>query len=700
MAKKELDRFETNYKKDMTIRTKLMGIIIGAVLLSCIVTAVLSINIYSKKQMEKETHLIDVNATGMLRVIDEWRVQLVQYTYLFAAKDSLSQSLYNNDGKFGSIVDDLVAHLDLDFYAITDAQGKIIKAHDLGGDITGSKAVKSALKGELAWFYEPIDSHLLAAVSAAPLKYEGKLVGTVVLGYTITNDFIGQEGKDSYAVETMIFSNDVRAYTTIKDSSGKTHVGTKLEDADIVNTVLKKGKSYSGEVSIEGNSYMGCYKPIVCDDGSVAGMIFVAKSLASLSQAKQSTIMFVAPVCVVICVLLFIFAGSFVSWLMWRIKKVSNLLEEMASGDADLTKRCALYIRDEIGFLVINFDAFCDKLQNIVSEIKTTKLELTDAGTNLASSIEDTASSFKQISANIDNVSTQIVNSGNSVGETTRAVDDISTNINTLDTMIQQQSTEVTEAASAVQEMIGNITSVNHSVELLAESFKGLSANTNTGFVKQQDVNEKIKQIEVQSEMLQEANLAISSIAEQTNLLAMNAAIEAAHAGEAGKGFSVVADEIRKLSETSSQQSKTIGDQLTKIKDSISEVVSASRESQESFEAVSSKLQETDELVVQIKSAMEEQTAGSQQISQALKSMSDSTSDVNSASKNMAAKKEIIQAEIRKLENITSDIQSSMNEMTESEKKISVSSATLDKISAQVENSINKIGSQIDLFTV
>ena len=68
-------------------------------------------------------------------------------------------------------------------------------------------------------------------------------------------------------------------------------------------------------------------------------------------------------------------------------------------------------------------------------------------------------------------------------------------------------------------------------------SFKELSSNAETGFKKQQDVSEKINQMEEQSQMLQEANTAISSIAEQTNLLAMNAAIEAAHAGEAGKGF-------------------------------------------------------------------------------------------------------------------------------------------------------------------
>ena len=106
--------------------------------------------------------------------------------------------------------------------------------------------------------------------------------------------------------------------------------------------------------------------------------------------------------------------------------------------------------------------------------------------------------------------------------------------------------------------------------------------------------------IEQQSKMLQDANTAIASIAEQTNLLAMNAAIEAAHAGEAGKGFSVVADEIRKLSETSTNQSKTIGAELNKIQDTIKEVVSVSSETNTAFSAVSQSISETSEIIQQI----------------------------------------------------------------------------------------------------
>ena len=152
--------------------------------------------------------------------------------------------------------------------------------------------------------------------------------------------------------------------------------------------------------------------------------------------------------------------------------------------------------------------------------------------------------------------------------------------------MIRQQADGVTQASSAVEEMIGNIQSVNASVDKMASSFAQLEQQSREGQQKQAAVNEKILQIEEKSKTLQEANQAIASIASQTNLLAMNAAIEAAHAGEAGKGFAVVADEIRKLSETSTAQSKTIGEQLKSIQTSIIEVVTGSQESSKAFTSV------------------------------------------------------------------------------------------------------------------
>jgi len=701
MARKELDRFETNYKKDIKIQTKLMGIFIASMVFVVALITTVVLVVFHSKQLKMETEKLTSNSTGAQRIVDDWKLQLDFYTYLFSINSHVEEAVaYGDRSALDSVTGEIIGNLDLDFWAITDASGKTLKADEISGDLSTSPYVTRALRGQNSWGYDSIGSQDYSIIAAYPVKHEGKIVGCVVFGYCLDNDLFTYEVTAAYGCECTVFHGNVRVDTTLRDLDGNKILGTTQDNPDVLNTVLKNGDKYFGQLTIAGSKYITVYEPVVSQDGSITGMLFIASSLHTLESVTGSVTAIAVPIAIGVVLVMLLAIGTFVRWLMWRIKNVSDSLEEMATGEADLTKRCKLFIRDEIGFLVINFDAFCDKLQQIISEIKKSKDELTSTGSTLVSSIDETSGAIGEISESIGNVHYQINNSGESVKQTALAVGEVSDNITLLDGMIQNQSGEVSDAATAVEEMIGNISSVNNSVEKMAGSFEVLAQNAKTGFSKQQDVNDRIRQIETQSEMLQEANLAISSIAEQTNLLAMNAAIEAAHAGEAGKGFSVVADEIRKLSETSSQQSKTIGEQLNNIKDSITEVVSASNESREAFAAVSSKIEETDQLVLQIKAAMEEQTSGSKQISQSLKLMNDSTAEVNKASKNMAQKNLVIQSEIKRLQSITEEMKDKMDRMASSSEKISSTKETLGKMSESVQGAISKIGSQIDLFKV
>ena len=227
-----------------------------------------------------------------------------------------------------------------------------------------------------------------------------------------------------------------------------------------------------------------------------------------------------------------------------------------------------------------------------------------------------------------------------------------------------------------------------------------LESDAQTGAKTQEELLSQISEIENQSKLLSEANAVIASIAEQTNLLAMNAAIEAAHAGEAGKGFAVVADEIRKLSETSSGQSKTIGEQLSRIQNSIGTVVNATQKGVEGYTHLSNEIHETDSLVRQIKAAMTEQQAGSSQITSALHGMNDSTHQVKSASKEMADNSRTIMSEITILQSSSTSMQQRMEEMSMSTRKINQMGSTLSEISDLMEDSITKMGKQVDQFEV
>ena len=383
------------------------------------------------------------------------------------------------------------------------------------------------------------------------------------------------------------------------------------------------------------------------------------------------------------------------------LKKVGDAIAEIATGNADLTKRLTIKKgKKEILDIVNGFNDFVKKLQEIITSMKTSEKRLSDADDSLQAGTQETEASITEIIANIGSVNSQILNQASSVDETAGAVNEIASNIESLERMILNQSAGVEEASSAVEQMVGNINAVNGSVDKMFMSFKELEQNASVGIKTQSDVNNIIKHIEVQSKMLQDANSAIAHIASQTNLLAMNAAIEAAHAGEAGKGFSVVADEIRKLSLTSTAQSRTIGEELTKILESISNVVTVSSDATTAFLTVSNSIQATDEIVRQIKNAMEEQQIGSKQITDVLHTMNDSTVEVKSASAEMAVGNRHILEEIRKLQNVTAIIKDSITEMSTGAQRINETGSALSQVSKEVTDSIDSIKAEINQFKV
>lgn len=445
-----------------------------------------------------------------------------------------------------------------------------------------------------------------------------------------------------------------------------------------------------------GMKMLAAYRPVPGSDWAVLGVCGHADFYSEISRMTS----IIGTLSIVMLLVAFVAVGASMSVSLKPLKTVKVAVDDVASGDADLTKRIPNKGEDEVSDVVEGFNKFMVKLQDIISQIKGSKSQLGNVGLRLKSSTEDTASSITQILANIDSVHSQITNQSNSVHETAGAVNEIASNIESLEKMIEKQSAGVSDASSAVEQMIGNIHSVNKSVEKMSTSFNELSQNAHNGVQVQMNVNSKIEQIKDLSETLQEANTAIAAIAEQTNLLAMNAAIEAAHAGEAGKGFSVVADEIRKLSETSTDQSKTIGEQLTHIQNAINEVVEASEQSSAAFNSMASKVTETDELVREIKAAMEEQNEGSKQISQALNSMNDSTIEVHTAGQEMAEGNKAILEEVHNLQNATGVMQESMGEMSIGAKKINETGEALRSIAAELERSIEEIGTQIDQFKV
>ena len=377
-------------------------------------------------------------------------------------------------------------------------------------------------------------------------------------------------------------------------------------------------------------------------------------------------------------------------------KVIASGCELMAMGD--YSERYPDYITKEASLLANGFNLVTERLEGNINSMKQSRVSLNEAGGKLSGTIEDLMSSIVQIGASISSTGMNLRNQTNSVSQSAQSISKILDMIHRLEELVETQGKAVQGASSAVEEMVGNINEVDKSVDKMAHSFGVLDQTAQNGVQTQNQLQQQIIEIENQSKLLSEANKVIANIAGQTNLLAMNAAIEAAHAGDAGQGFAVVADEIRKLSETSSAQSKTIGAQLKSIQNAINLVVQATQHGVQDYANLSKEMRETDTLVQKIKGAMSEQQQGSSQILVALNDMNESTNQVQNASQEITTASKAIINDVEILQNETKVMGQSMDEMGLSADKMQDAGLTLAGVSKAVEQSIEEIGKQVDLF--
>ena len=442
--------------------------------------------------------------------------------------------------------------------------------------------------------------------------------------------------------------------------------------------------------------YSVAFQPIPECDWSVVCMAPYSDFYGGIGELLRSMV-FIA----IVSILLSLVVGFVVvHFAISPLNRVIKAIEGISRGDADLTARIRMASNDEIGKLAKGFNGFSEKLHRIVSELKGSKEDLRGFGELLGKMVQENANFLSEMINSIDGMNEEIRNQHEKVGTSVQAVDNISKSVEMLREQLRQQTEGVEQASAAVTEMIGNIDSVSGSVEKMVGEFNLLKVDVDGGIAQQHAVSEQIQQIEQQSKMLNEANKVISSIASQTNLLAMNAAIEAAHAGESGKGFAVVSDEIRKLSESSAQESKKINAQLKGILSSIKNVVQSSDLSDRSFSAVVEKLDQTDTLVRQIKLAMEEQSQGSKQIGDALRFMNDATSNVRSASEGVDSARQGIIRDVTSLKNSSDSVQEKILTLEENIQKIKEDDSELLGIATSINGSIYRIGTQVDQFKI
>jgi methyl-accepting chemotaxis protein len=603
-----------------------------------------------------------------------------------------------------------IGRVDADDFAIIYPDGTA--PHLRGGEapnLSSRAYIQKALRGEQAVSDIIVSAGGAVAVPypiinyVVPITVDGVVAGALLARNDATHfsDIVkgigNRNGGFAYLINSAgvtIASQDVgmvmQSFSSIEAAKTDSRYKTR---AEAVQTVLNQ-KRGSMIHDIEGRNMLIGFSPVPGFDMILISMVEEGAALYELDNMRNL-------MCIVVGV--FMIFGIFAALLIARsiarpILSMGSTFEYISQGD--LTKTINIQSKDEIGSIARHFNLTTEKVKTMVRTIKEQAANLYSIGGELASHMTETAAAINQITGTVRSIKDRVINQSASVTETNAAMEQVTINIEKLSGHVEKQSGYVSRSSAAIEEMAANVKSVVETLEQNTRNVQELREASEVGRSSVGEVSTDIQEIARESEGLLEINAVMENIASQTNLLSMNAAIEAAHAGEAGKGFAVVADEIRKLAESSAEQSKTISGVLKKIKGSIDKITKGTDNVLLKFDAIEEGVKTVSEQARNIRSAMDEQDEGSRQILEVISALNEITRQVKGGSAEMLEGSREVIRESRNLEIATQEIANGMNEMATGAEQINVAVTQVNTISGQNKEDIDALVQEVAKFKV
>jgi len=534
------------------------------VLVVCVVFSVTGVMIFRATMIEEATQTVK---TGMKQVdakYRDWLDGLTRLTPFMTQDPAMAGMLVKTDAPgLRAWAKAVLSSGRMDVCTIIDTKGIVVaRGHDdrVGDSLAGKKYVRDALSGVSSALIEEGTLVRFSLRCTAPIKNtQGDILGAVAWGRNLTGNSEFVDGvRQSMDMHCTLFYGDTRAATSILTTSNTRAVGTKMDNPDVVKTVLGEGKPFVRQNQILGKPYITAYWPIKNSENKNIGMFFIGREITVIEESVGTARnIFIVSGCIVLL---------FTILVVWMI----------AAGIARGVLRHA------------------DTMLQSANYVRASSEQLAQASQGLAAGSSEQAASIEEISASLEEISGMTKQNADNAAQADKLTHAVIGSIDNAHKAMQKSLTasqEIARASGETQKIIKTIDEIAFQTNLLSLNAAVEAARAGDAGAGFAVVADEVRSLSMRSA---EASRRTAELIEET-ITRVN------------DGVSVFAESGRAIDE--------VVEQSGKVQQLVSEIAAASNEQSKGIEQINRGVVEMEKVVQQTAANSEETASSSEELS-------------------------------------------------------------------------------------